>query len=220
MGNCNGNPCGGSGFHVQAESGETYILTNGHICLLADKNDMLEVHKGTDIVRKRKVVHRYKNHDLCLVEGLPGVSGITIADEPLSGDFVGLIGHPGLRPLSLSRGEIIGKDKITLLFGMNMPESHCIGKYFSFEKLANQASTTEEEKAALFYMFLNASYSMCIAENIEAVMMNGISYGGNSGSPVVNFYGHLVGVLFAGGQQPTDSYVVPLKEIKTLLKDF
>jgi len=220
LGNCGQGICGGTGFHIKGESGQTYIMTNGHICLLADKNDMITVVREGEQPRLRKVIHRYKTHDLCLVEGLPGVSAIGISDGVENGEFVGLIGHPGLRPISLSRGEIIGEDKISLMYGMNIPESYCIGRYFSFTKMANKEKPTEEEMAAMFFLFINSAENMCVVENINAVMLNGISYGGNSGSPVVNFYGNLVGVLFAGGQQPTDTYLVPLNEVKALLKDF
>ena len=46
-----------------------------------------------------------------------------------------------------------------------------------------------------------------------------IAYPGNSGSPVINRYGNLIGVHFAGKRGIwTDGYVVPLESIKQFLK--
>ena len=48
-----------------------------------------------------------------------------------------------------------------------------------------------------------------------------VAYPGNSGSPVVNRYGNVIGVLFAGSsQQERDNYVVPLAELKRVLNKF
>lgn len=63
------------------------------------------------------------------------------------------------------------------------------------------------------------SLSKCF-EEIYMQHINNISYPGNSGSPVVNKYGNVVGVLFAGvPSQPSKSFTVPLRFIQDFLKD-
>ena len=48
-----------------------------------------------------------------------------------------------------------------------------------------------------------------------------ISYGGNSGSPITNESGKLVGVLFGGfGNYNTEAFCVPLIDIKLFLMEY
>jgi V8-like Glu-specific endopeptidase len=59
-------------------------------------------------------------------------------------------------------------------------------------------------------------------ECIEIFVSSAISspiYGGNSGSPVVNKWGNVIGVVFAGNRtQVNDAYMVPLSYVKDFLK--
>ena len=220
---------GGTGFHVKGASGKVYLATNGHICLLADENDQVLVRKklkNKTIQMYRKVIYRHPNHDLCLVESLPDFNGLELSDNSsVLGEHVILVGHPGLRPVSISRGEIVGQKNISLIYGNNLRKPRfCIGKYFDKkrlnEKLQIEKNLPLEELEALLYLTLTNLDNICIAKNLKSNMFNGISYGGNSGSPVVNFWGDVVGVLYAGSRHVTDSYVVPLHYLKRILRDF
>lgn len=186
----------GSGFHVQAPSGNIYIMTNAHVCALADQNRQITIeHKGSRV--NRTIVSVYKNHDLCLIEKLPKVkSGIKIASSSDVGEDLYLIGHPSGRPLTLSKGELIFQKTINIL--MSKPEQDCKGQYIPD------------------LLFLPGG---CV-ESFISHGISAISFPGNSGSPVINKYGNLIGVLFAGSNQPTDSYMVPLRFIKKFIKDF
>ena len=56
--------------------------------------------------------------------------------------------------------------------------------------------------------------------NIFSNRITAYSRGGSSGSPVVNFYGDVVGVLFAGHRDDQfDSYMVPLSYLKEFVNE-
>ena len=183
----------GTGFHVKLKSGELAILTNKHVCDMGSpKNETVIIEKDGEEI-PRQVLERYKHHDLCLVEALSqDESYIDIADSSQEGEDLVIIGHPGARDLTLAHGELIGK-KVIDLQGPVKSESDCQGKTFEF-----------------FFQLI------CV-ESFHSHAISAIAYGGNSGSPVVNKYGNVIGVLFAGSNQPTDSYMVPLKYVKDFL---
>lgn len=183
----------GTGFHVKLKSGEIAILTNKHVCDMGNpKNKMVIIEKDGEEI-PRRILERYPHHDLCLVEAITGHTGfIDIANSESEGEDLVIIGHPGARDLTLSHGENIGKKVI---------------------HLATQVEREEDCKGQIEFSFFGP---VCM-EAFKSTSISAIAYGGNSGSPVINKYGNVIGVLFAGSQQPTDSYMVPLQYVKDFL---
>jgi len=57
-----------------------------------------------------------------------------------------------------------------------------------------------------------------IKKTVPTYLISTITYGGNSGSPVVNKYGEVIGVLFAGSPRyVTEGLMVPLHNLKKFL---
>ena len=219
---------GGTGFLVKAKSGKTYILTNNHVCGLNQDGFLNVIFNLNPQIYKQKIVARYDKHDLCLIDRIGEIQGIDLADSLSIGETIGLIGHPSLQPLTLSRGEFIGGTYIDIIIGINIPKNKCPGtvvrnRLFDFESLKIPLPLVEVKKSEDIFKdliddFLNRTY--CVKSHY-ASQLTAYSRGGSSGSPVVNFWGNLVSVLFAGNRQdPHESFSVPLSSIKDFLKDY
>lgn len=199
-----GNRGGGSGFFLQIED-EDYILTNAHVCNLADKNGFLKIYPpNASRAFLRKIVKKSDQFDLCLVEGIKGYDGLNLAGDVDVGETIGIVGHPTLQPLTLSKGELIGYMYIRIITGVNVKPKDC--KFGTIVKLPPS------------YKIFNL-LNICVKEYYSG-QITAYSRGGSSGSPVVNFFGNIVGVLFAGNPQDQfQSFIVPLDDIKRFLED-
>lgn len=187
----------GTGFHVQAPNGKTYILTNKHVCSITGP---LKVEKyGDKVGVVRKIIAKYDSHDLCVMEALPGVKGIKISSDPAkNGDRVYTLGHPRGNNLNVAEGEKFDEKVITL------------GE-------ETQADGTCAEGTLVEIPTLFGIFKICAVER-TAVQISSPTYPGNSGSPVVNIYGRVVGVIFAGSRDvENQGFYVPLEVVKDFL---
>lgn len=194
---------GGSGFAIKGKSGKEYIMTNRHVCE-AQANGVIRVKVGDKRPVFRKVVHMDKVHDLCLIEGVKGLAPLTIGSDQEKGNYMYVVGHPGLRELTTSQGEYIGRTEVELLYDVENRED-CPGKIYELNPMQQ---------------FFFARDFVC-TRSYEALSTSAVIYGGNSGSPTVNKWGNLIGVAFAGStQQERDNFIVPLRYVKLLLNKF
>jgi S1-C subfamily serine protease len=193
---------GGTGFLVQADSGNYYTMTNKHVCMLGD--DLL-ARKWNGEEQHVKVIEMDKEHDLCIMSPVSGISPLSLGSAPSIHDRVYLIGHPGLRGLTLEKGRYIGMSYIDVMYPCEIDENEN-----QVSKLLEQGNFEDAMKLM--------QYSACVIK-FEADHINTISYGGNSGSPILNTWGNVVGVLFAGSlNQPTATYAVPYHSVVKFLE--
>jgi len=91
---------------------------------------------------------------------------------------------------------------------------HPAGRGLSFER----GHLVEKTRISISNYCMHDSRFWC-RYSYSSYHLNAISYGGNSGSPILNSFGNVVAVLFAGRRdQPTASHSVPLAEIKRVLE--
>lgn len=193
---------GGTGFAVKGDSGREYIMTNRHVCEVAINGFVRIKTSKREFIRK--VVYKDTVHDLCLIDGFKDLAPLSIGSDQSVGSILYVVGHPGLRKLTTSSGEYIGRESIELLFDVEK-RSQCPGKVI--------------ELNALQQFFMGVEF-VCL-KSYEALATSAVIYGGNSGSPVVDRWGNLIGVAFAGSpEQERDNYIVPLSYVKRLLKHF
>jgi S1-C subfamily serine protease len=188
---------GGTGFAIKTPSGQVLTLTNAHVCSLADD-------KGTVYARVEgrrtiplKVIESYDKADLCLVSKMPGTTGLSVAGSVAVGEELGLVGHPALLPLTLTKGQLLGYGEVAVLMD-NLPCEEDVGMY----------KTIDTPFGPLCIAITNAAFT-----NIPA-------FGGSSGSPVINIWGNLTGVLYAGDESVNWGILVKLTAVKDFIKNY
>ncbi len=196
---------GGTGVHIKAPSGQVYVLTNAHVC---------EVGKGGDVFIQddfgrsipRRVLEKSDFSDLCLVEALPNYKDyISIGSEPNPGQIVAVVGHPALMPTTMTRGEIIGLDTVNVFDHIMNP----LDKKDKCDLPKNKIIEVET---------IFGDLKVC-AISIEANLSSVPIMPGNSGSPVVDFYGRLVGLVFAGNRAGWGVFIT-LKDVNKFLEQY
>ncbi len=184
---------GGTGFEVRAKSGKVFTLTNSHVCGLQNEKGIVWASSATMRKIPLHVIEKSDITDLCLLTPVGASKGLELADSVEIGEQIGLVGHPRLMPITLSKGELIG--------------------YAQVEVLAEQMPC---EKEGGMYHTVNTSWGPVCLEIIKAGLTNVPALGGNSGSPVVNINGNVVAVLFAGSDANW-GVVVSLADIRDFL---
>ncbi len=174
---------GGTGFYVKAPSGKIVTMTNGHVCRLATDGVII-----SDDGRNKasvKVIAQYEDNDLCVVEAPSNIkSGLSVAHSVREGEDVYVLGHPLLMPKSLVPGEISGSVMAEVLQGVNIP---CEGK--TYKKIIPDPNDLGAMIFGIQWFCVRTTPSMVVTANILP---------GNSGSPILDILGHVVGVAFAG----------------------
>lgn len=190
-------PGGGGGTGWVIDDGDRkFTITNRHVCKAgAPEGSLLGTSNGETVVLKILKVNDGAA-DLCALEAFPEKSGLSVTDEPSVGDPVNIVGHPALYPLIVSRGNVIKKNYIIdLAYAIVRDPSEC-GK-----------------NNAVFAMF----GFLCLQSH-TTTFINAIGHPGNSGSPVVDDLGRVIGVLFAGDNRTHYSFLVPAYAVKQFVR--
>jgi S1-C subfamily serine protease len=195
---------GGSGFAITAASGKAYIATNKHVCDAAPKG-WVKIVTNDGMEAWKKIIYIDRKHDICLVEGDARLAPLEMASSPAQGDIHYIVGYPGLRPLTVSSGEFVGFASVQVIDDSPKTKDQCYGEIFDL-------SPVEQ--------FFFGREWVCI-RTYKSYSSSAVAYGGNSGSPVVNKYGNVIGILFAGPRdQEHVSMLVPGYELQRVLNKF
>jgi len=195
---------GATGFVMKGASGKKYIITNAHVCGLAENGQLVATEKNEQF--QVNVVKKYIFSDLCALESRKSLGlAAHVASSVSIGETVYAIGHPLLEPKRVTSGEISGTMFVQVVVGENVPPSDCDGPTY---ELIDTSKT--------MYALLGIN-NICV-RTVNAYSSSVPTAPGSSGSPIVNIYGSVVAVNFAGNQYGS-SYFVTLEDLKDFLSE-
>ena len=216
---------GGTGFQVEASSGIAYIVTNSHVCELAQKdskNENFVLVKRQGHWMKRRVLEVSDKADLCLLEGLPGLSGLKLGNSPQVGEMVSAIGHPRLGPITMVTGEVVRFIDVAIPHHLMPSGDKKKDKFFNVSnESCNQPKNEIVKKEFFLFGFIPlGEMPVCMVKETNSVQTNLTIFGGNSGSPMIDSWGRVVGVVFAADSSTNWGFAVNVDHLKDLLSHF
>lgn len=197
-----GRYSGGTGFQVIAKSGRQYTMTNAHVCRIGESQGKLQAMDENGRYLNLSILEIASFADLCLLAPNLLQPSLKVSDEldtPL-GASIFVAGHPKLMPLTITSGLTVSFEDIIIGVG-DIPEPECKkqgGRLVPSPTIFN----------------INATY--CVVD-ADAVRTSAQIYPGNSGSPLLNSSGEVVGVMFAGSSEYIFSYAVRLRDVHRFL---
>lgn len=195
---------GGTGVHVKAASGKTYLITNAHVCEVGE-NGIIWVSDGTRRMPKR-IIESSPVTDLCLVEPVEGVSGLSLGSAPRVGQLVHAIGHPRLQPTTMTTGEVVAQQEVMVMD-------------FMIANDEDRAKCSKPKQKIFKAQSFFGEVEVCVVD-IQAYSTTINIIGGSSGSPMVDWKGDLVGLMFAGDEELHWGMAVVYSDIKTFLSAY
>lgn len=187
---------GGTGFTVRNYLGVKVIITNHHVCAVSFANTV-RVKADNNRVYIRNILKEDPAHDLCMVEGIETLPALKIGSEsPERFDPLTIVGHPYLTPTVFSYGQYSYDEIVTI--GTEPSESGECPK------------DTEPMEQFIFG-------KTCLRD-IEESMTTVATYPGNSGSPVLNKAGEVVGVINIGDGRTHYGGFIALQYLKDFLR--
>lgn len=190
------NRSGGTGFSLSYR-GKDYIVTNSHVCDVVKVKErvIIDFNDSWGIQAISGIIYQDPSKDLCLIRGVPGIPSLSIASNgPDIHDRVYVLGHPLLEPLTLAKGRYVGPVMVDLGEQMMLGDK-CDGKIIK----------------QFIFTFCVHSYASYLTTNA--------TYPGNSGSPLLNSTGEVIGVVFASNTLTNKGLVIPLSTLEDFLYD-
>lgn len=188
-----------SGEQVRAPSGKDYILSAAHCMGIADANGVFNVIDEDGNSMGRKLIAEDPDSDLILLEGLPGVRGLDIAQAASRFQHVRTFTHGHNFDTYTTEGVLVQESNVTI------PTSIAIGE-------EAEKKCISQPKYRLINIF--GPINVC-ALSVDEQVTTAVIVPGSSGGPIVDDKGRLIGVASATGEG--FSYLVRLSDIQRFL---
>lgn len=216
-----GDDHGGTGFQVETPSGKPVIVTNSHVCENASADEKTIFVFKDDEKMVRKILKIDDASDLCVVEGWPNDPGLKVGKDVKDGQGVREIGHPGLGPLKTADGEVLGRTDVDIMHHMMPTGQKGLDKLLNVSKKPCKGPKYEIRKhdTTMLGIFQIKNVPLCFVREKNAIKVDAPTFPGNSGSPLIDKEGTVVGVIFASDSEE-NGYAVNVDHLNHLLKNF
>lgn len=198
----NGHAC--TGEQVRAPSGVDYILTAAHCSVLAD-NGKINAYSEYGTFLPRKVIAEDSNSDLLLLEGMPGLKGLSIAHSDYRNEEIRTFTH-GAAMLTYKTTGVLIQDK-----SVEVP-------LFQIDTAEQEAACKQPKNKIYEINFIGISFGKLCLLDVQETATTAMIVPGSSGGPIVDFRGDLVGVVSAGGGG--FGWLVRLEDIRAFLSNY
>jgi S1-C subfamily serine protease len=187
---------GGTGVILYSRAGQSYVLTNKHVCQLIQIGGKVVTDDGNSYPVENFRV--YKKHDLCLIGVFKNLGvNVKVADKsPKIYSSSIVVGHPALLPTMITLGHFSQWRTIQLIIDMK----ECDG--------------TETDEESLMCAFAGGKP---VVKEFQAQATSSLIMPGSSGSAVFNDKGELSGLIFAGSQGLSYGFLVPWEYVHDFL---
>lgn len=185
---------GGTGFSVKSGRNNV-IVTNAHVCAVAFGGyARIEDDRGAPYIKR--ILRQSFERDLCVLEGIDAPALPLAKRGPNRFDKLTVYGHPGLRPTAPASGFYTGPGVVPIGFSPDKDDA---------------CPPSTEEVASLFgkYCILR----MELGYSTVPIMP------GNSGSPVTNDAGEIVGVMNSADSTGNQGMFIPLNYLRDILEE-
>lgn len=191
----------GTAFSVDV-NGVNYVLTNNHVCAVSGKAIIWAWNEYTDQWHKLEVIRRDDIHDLCLLQSPTISTGLKLGTKGgWLKDYVRILGHPDMRPLTESTGQIKEISE-ALVGGAINDQAKCNRPHMEWRM---------EE-----FFGVPTGRGYCL-EKRESYIVDALIVPGSSGSPVFNPEGLVIGIVYAGG--PNEGLYIGVEHINKMFED-
>jgi S1-C subfamily serine protease len=188
---------GGTGWVANTPSGKV-IVSNAHVCAVGSAG-YVRIDGPTGISFVKKILKQSTQRDLCLIEGIDAPALSLAKKVPARFDKLSTVGHPLLNPVTPAEGLFIGT-AITPFY----------------EEPTGEKGNECSEGAALIQVETFFGIASVCKRSEELGLTTLAIYPGNSGSPVLNEDGRVIGVINSAKQDNRGMFI-PLDYVREIL---
>lgn len=139
-----------------------------------------------------KVIVKQSHRDICIASSYQNVNTLPLGNDPKNGDYVDMTGFPGNLTYDYQKGvaRVVGVSIFSMPYGFYEGEPVC--PKFSVDKLDGTCAIP-----------------------VTTIQLNILARPGNSGGPVLNAAGEVVGIII--GTDGESGYMTPVSELLNIL---